>query len=63
MQKYNLEGDMVRACGGEGGIPCQTKGKQQGVSKGKIKNTLSAGAAKGEASVDAGLIEKAKAQL
>ena len=54
---------MVRASGGEGGIPCLTKGKQRGGSKGKIKNRRSARAAKGEASVNARLIEKAKAQL
>ena len=63
VRKYNLDGDMVRASGGEGGIPCLTKGEQRGGSKGKSKGRESARATKWEASVDAGLVEVAKGQL
>ena len=54
---------MIRASGGEGGVPCLAKGKQRVGSKGKIKNRGAASAAKGEASVDPRLIEEAKAKL
>ena len=52
---------MVRASGGERGVPRLAKGEQRGGSKGKIRHGRSARAAKGEMSVDTRLIEKAKA--
>ena len=54
---------MVGASGGEGGVPCLTKEKQQGGSKGENKKRPSVRAIKEKASIHAGLIEKAKAQL
>ena len=63
MRKYDLDRDVVRASGGEGGVPCLAKGKQQRGSKGKIKNRRAARATEGTAGINARLIEKAKAQL
>ena len=52
---------MVRVSGGKVGVPRLAKGKQPGGSKGKIKNRRSARAAGGKTSINAGLVEKAKA--
>ena len=54
---------MVRASGGEGGVPCLAKVKQCGGTKGEIMNRGAPGAPKGETSVDTRLVEGTKAQL
>ena len=54
---------MIRASGGEGSIPCLAKGKQQGGSKGEIKNQGATSGAKWETGVHPRLIEEAKANL
>ena len=54
---------MIRASGGEGGVPYMAKVKQRGGSEEKIKNRRAARTAKGETSVDTRLIEEAEAQL
>ena len=40
MSKYYLDRDVVRARGGEGGVPCLAKGKQRRGSKGKIRQRV-----------------------
>ena len=54
---------MIRASGGEGGVPCLAKGEQRGGSKEKIKKRRATSGAKGEMSVNTRLVEEAKAQL
>ena len=61
MREYDLDRDVVRASGWEGGLPCLANGKQRGGSIGKIKKRRATSAAKGETSVDTRLIEEAKA--
>ena len=54
---------MIRASGGEGGVPYLAKGKQRGGSKGKIKYRGATSAGKWETSVNPRLIEEAIAKL
>ena len=63
MLEYDLNRNMIRACGGERGIPCLAKGKERGGSKEKIKNRGATSAAKADAGVHPRLIEEAKANL
>ena len=56
--KGNHKGDMVGACGGEGGVPCAKGREQRGVGEGEVEDPGSPCVGEGEVCINSWLVKK-----